>query len=196
MSSSSAYPVLRSTDLRAAFAAARRLLALITPMDRFHVNAQARAGTFDEAQRLLAALPGAHVSPEDPTRPESRAELRRMIASGGDLPAGCLPVTVLFDQAAAGSIEDAFIAAIGDAPASVDWDWFLWPSVPALDLGPDGRNSHLRLDINGWPPGSGTASLTGEHVLYVHVRENDVERAQWLAEQVGLRVLGPSEHSW
>lgn len=76
MSTSSSVPVLRTVDLSAAYRAAVRLLDLVEPLEKFHVNAEAQVRTLEEAQRLVAALPNAVISPNDPRRSETSDEIK------------------------------------------------------------------------------------------------------------------------
>ncbi|THA29040.1 hypothetical protein [Streptomyces sp. A1547] len=194
MSTSNALPVLRTSDLVGAHQAVQRLLSLAIPMDKFQVNAEAQALTPAEAQRMVAAFPKSTVSPDDPYRPESNGEVRRMIAAGDPQVTALLPVTLHLESQPVGSIEEAFFAVIGSGRASIDWDFFSWPAVPELDLEIRNKDAYVQIAINSRDVGRDVPAT--DHTVFIHFRSGDVERAEWLAQQVGLQPIGPVEWGW
>ncbi|MEU5723086.1 hypothetical protein [Micromonospora sp. NPDC047738] len=69
------------------------------------------------------------------------------------------------------------------------WQPGCWPEVPSLGLGREFKYAHVQLvfnasDIWATEPSAG-------HSVFVHVRHRELERAEWLARQAGLSVIGP-----
>ncbi len=194
VSTSNALPVLRTSDLLNAYQAVQRLLSLAIPMEKFQVSAEARALTLAEAQRMVAAFPKATVGPDDPYRPESNDEIRHMIAAGDSRVAALLPVTLILERQPVGSIEEAFFGVIGSGPASIDWDFFSWPAVPELGLEIRNKDACVQIAINSRDVYRDVSAP--DHTVFIHFREGDVARAEWLAQQVGLQPIGPVECGW
>ncbi|MFI1814772.1 hypothetical protein ACH414_30955 [Streptomyces sp. NPDC020422] len=194
MSTSQALPVLRTPDPLLALQAARRLLALGSPLSRFRVNAETHALTPAEARRVVAAFPDAWISPADPGRPESEAEVRRMITSGDQRVAALLPAEVSMEDRPVGSIEEAFLGVVGSGPASMDWGFFTWPAVPELDLESSTKDSYVQIALNAEDVSRDIPSA--QHTVFVHFRWGDTVRGEWLARQAGLRPAGPAQWGW
>ncbi|MGW8361849.1 hypothetical protein ACWGK1_14905 [Streptomyces wedmorensis] len=194
MSTSNALPILRTPDLLKAHQAVQRLLSLAIPMDKFQVSTEARALTLAEAQNMVAAFPKATVSPDDPYRPESCGEIRRMVSAGDPWVAALLPVTLHLEGQPVGSIEETFFGVIGSGPGSIDWDFFSWPAVPELGLEIRNKDAHVQIAINS--QGVYQDAPSTDHTVFIHFREGDVARAEWLAQQVGLQPIGPVECGW
>lgn len=191
MSTSNALPVLRTPDLLSARQAVQGLLSLAIPMDKFQVSAEAQALSPAEAQRMVATFPKATVSPDDPYRPESSDEVRRMIAVGDPRVAALLPVTLHLESQPVGSIEEAFFGVIGSGTGSIDWVFFSWPAVPELGLEIRNKDAYVQIAINSRDVYRDTPAT--DHTVFIHFREGDVARAKWLAQQVGLQPIGPVE---
>ncbi|MBP0451386.1 hypothetical protein J5Y04_17800 [Kitasatospora sp. RG8] len=194
MSTSNAIPVLRTPDLRSAYQAAQRILDLAIPMDRFNISAEAQARTLAEAQRMAAAFPDARLCTEDPYRPESHDDVRRMVVAGDEGVSAALPVVLVIENQPVGSIEERFLDMIGSGPAYVDWDYFSWPAVPELGLDVRNKDAYVQIVFNCH--GVGREVPASDHTVYIHFREGDVERAEWLARQAGLQPIGPVECGW
>ncbi|MFV5994934.1 hypothetical protein ACNPQM_21360 [Streptomyces sp. NPDC056231] len=194
MSTSNALPILRTPDLLNAHQAVQRLLSLAFPMDKFQVGAEAQALTLEEAQRMVAAFPKAWVSPDDPYWPESDDEVRRMIVAGDPRVSVLLPVTLYLESRLVGSIEKAFFGVIGSGTASIDWDFFSWPAVPELGLEIRNKDAKVQIAINSRDVYRDAPAT--DHTVFIHFREGDVARAEWLAQQVGLQPIGPVECGW
>ena len=194
MSTSNALPILRTPDLLNAHQAVQRLLSLAIPMDEFQVSAEAQALTLAEAQDMVAAFPKAAVTPEDPYRPESNDEIRRMISAGGLGVAALLPVTLRLESQPVGSIEEAFFEVIGSGPGSIHWDFFSWPAVSELGLEIRSKDAYVQIAMNSEDVYQDTPAP--DHTVFIHFREGDVARAEWLARQVGLQPIGPVECGW
>ncbi|MET9427350.1 hypothetical protein [Streptomyces sp. NPDC003036] len=167
MGSSYAYPILETSDVGEVFRTAQRLLALSEDRHYTVVEGRARATTKDEVERLAAAVPDSscYLSEEPPLTLEVPEETR------------------------AGTFEEEFVQAAQGVAAWLRWDVGAWPAGPFGYR--DTEYSGVQLALNSRelsfePPPMGA----GQHMLYVCVGKSDRERAQWLAEQVGLHVLG------
>ncbi|MEO3742189.1 hypothetical protein [Plantactinospora sp. B5E13] len=217
MSNSYAHPILRTTDLERAHALARRLVALagrdyFVPRVRMHAETRTHQlgrylaaipdGRFDlavpgELADLARRILGPYVKPQD-----LQARLRdgtlwlypvfnaESVAALGRLPE--LPCEVELTHQPVGTVEERFLAVIGPDPAEVVWEDVTWPPVEELELCTwEVKHGNIQLTLNA--AGVFQERPADDHTLYVHVRWGDERRAQWLAEQVGLKVIGPPE---
>ncbi|WP_405015973.1 hypothetical protein OHV05_01830 [Kitasatospora sp. NBC_00070] len=196
MSHATAYPILRTTDLTEALTEARRVLR-IADLSETEVFAHAKLATVEELLPLRAAFPGAwysakcgrvgadgapfHGLPDEdlPGDADSLARLLPLEFSQEEQPLGALP----------DGYEEAFLSAVGAGPASLEWWWTRWPAVPELDLPPGAKHADVQIAVH-------SADLFREvpadaHTLYVHVGPHEAIRADWIAAQVGLHVVGP-----
>ncbi|HET9170956.1 MAG TPA: hypothetical protein VFN97_16080 [Actinospica sp.] len=194
MSTSRAIPILRTADLRDAHAVVERLLRLVIPLDGFQVSAEAQALTPAEARRMASAFPDALLSPSDVRRSESLEEIRALIVAGDARAHEVLPVTLVLSDKPVGSIEDAFLSIIGAGWASIDWALFSWPAVPELDLEERAKDAGIQIAINSRDVLSEIPAA--DHTVFLHLRGEDTARAEWLADQVGLKPIGPWESGW
>ncbi|MGW5001591.1 hypothetical protein ACWEP8_28420 [Streptomyces hydrogenans] len=179
MGASNALPIMRASDLVNAHQAVHRLLSLAIPMDKFHVSPEAQARTPAEAQDMVTAFPKATISPDDHYRPESNAEIRRMISAGGLAVATPLPVTLHLETQPVGSIH---------------WDFFSRPAVSELGLEIRNKNAYIQIAINSEDVHQETSAPI--HTVFIRFRVGDMARAEWLARQVGLQPIGPVECGW
>lgn len=72
-----------------------------------------------------------------------------------------------------------------------------WPEVPELDLIRRDDHADVQLVLNS--AGMYRSEAASGYRVYVHVKWSDAEgdrRVTWLAEQAGLRILGPGEIGW
>ncbi|SCF72628.1 hypothetical protein GA0115259_101622 [Streptomyces sp. MnatMP-M17] len=84
---------------------------------------------------------------------------------------------------------DCFLAAAGDVPAMVRWDFDGWPAAPEIGLGPGGtRGAYVTVCVNARD--LYLEEPATDHTVYVHVKQIEAHRAAWLAAQVGLEVIG------
>ncbi len=194
VSTSNALPILRTPDLLSAHQVIQRLLSLAIPMGEVLVDVETQALTLAEAQRMVAAFPEAWVCPDDPYRPESNDEIRRMIAAGDPRMVALLPVTLYLEDQPVGSVEEAFFGVIGSGRGRITWDYFAWPAVPELDLEMVSKDAHLQISINSRDVFREVPAT--EHTVFIHFREGGEARAEWLARQVGLQLIGPVEWGW
>ncbi|MFB6778908.1 hypothetical protein ACFCX0_16145 [Streptomyces sp. NPDC056352] len=196
MGNSRAYPVYRSSDPLDAYAQAQRLCALLDSRDAdAHVSAELR--TVADVQRMLKLLPDVPYDPDraltDPvtgdhlfftgrTLPVDTAELESL-----------LPL-LLIDEVVSGGVEASFVRALGKGPATVGWTG-RWPDDPTLgSFGSpkyDGVQAVFNSDDSDWERWADT------HTVFVHVTKfGDLDRAQWLAAQIGGGVLGEAVSGW
>ncbi|WP_446212684.1 hypothetical protein [Micromonospora sp. IBSANI012] len=90
-----------------------------------------------------------------------------------------------------GLVEGRLAETVGPDRARVDWWVNGWPAVCCLDLGAEYKHAYVQLVLNAadvWA----TEPADG-HTVFVHVRDGEPERAEWLAGRAGLTVLGPCQ---
>ncbi|MEU0830711.1 hypothetical protein [Streptomyces sp. NPDC005969] len=200
MGSSRAYPVYRSSDPLDVYAQSQRLCALLDSRDAgAHVGAELR--TVADVQRMVKLLPDMSYDPDraltDPVTGDC------LFFTGRTLPVdpveleSLLPL-LLNDEFVSGgveaSVEASFVRALGKGPATVCWTG-RWPDDPALgSFGSpkyDGVQAVFNSDDSNWERWADT------HTVFVHVTKfGDLDRAQWLAAQIGGEVLGEAVLGW
>ncbi|MEU9651330.1 hypothetical protein AB0E00_20765 [Streptomyces sp. NPDC048110] len=74
---------------------------------------------------------------------------------------------------------------MGDNPAAVRWDFNAWPEAPEVGLGGGTRGAFVTLCANARDLDLEEAAA--DYTVFVHVKQVEGERAQWLAAQGGLR---------
>ncbi|MFI0012838.1 hypothetical protein [Streptomyces globisporus] len=208
MSNDVAYPVFRTSDLGLALSTARRLMEFGRREDS-RVTAYAELCSVAEVQRVARELPqGQYAGDLDYREVDGvpREQWPPLVAglAGSDLPTdpaaydGRLPVTCELDYLPIGRIEDAFAAAIGPSRGWINWEWLCWPDAPELDFFGERKHAEVSLLFN-----TRTRELdepADDHTVLLHVRSVSIDGRQvrepyahWLAEQVGLTVIGPGE---
>ncbi|MEU1081599.1 hypothetical protein ABZ368_15365 [Streptomyces sp. NPDC005908] len=208
MSNDVAYPVFRTSDLGLALSTARRLMEFGRREDS-RVTAYAELCSVAEVQRVARELPqGQYAGDFDYREVDGvpREQWPPLVAglAGPDLPTdpavyeGRLPVTCELDHLPIGKIEDAFAAAIGLSRGWINWEWLCWPDAPELDFLGERKQAEVSLLFN-----TRTRELdepADDHTVLLHVRSVCIDGRQvrepyahWLAEQVGLTVIGPGE---
>ncbi|WP_189849877.1 hypothetical protein [Streptomyces omiyaensis] len=195
MSTSSALPVLRTADLPTVHRAARRLLDLVTPLEDYVVTAEIRELPLAEAQAMAASLPGAVVSAVDHYGTVANDEIKRGIAAG-DLwvRTSLLPVSFCLETRPARLVEETFIRLVGSRTGYLEWDFFAWPAVAELGLRERDKDARVQIAINSQDIYQEIPST--DHTLFIHLREGDMERGEWLARQIDLRPEGPVQHGY
>ncbi|WP_328685841.1 hypothetical protein OG226_48060 [Streptomyces sp. NBC_01261] len=185
MANSYAQAVLRTTDLAEALRAAGRLLELADTTE-LEVDFEAWVSTPGELERLSGAMPDAEWFSDGTDRHGSSKD--------GGVPSECLPVLLRRWCMAPETVEE-FVAAAGDVPAMVRWDFAGWPEAPEVGLGSGGcRGAYVTVCMNARDLDiCFVKEPAPDHTLYVHVKQVEAERAPWLAAQVGLRVIGELE---
>ncbi|WP_329027877.1 MULTISPECIES: hypothetical protein [unclassified Streptomyces] len=178
MSNSYALPILRTADLSEALRAVDGLLG-IADLTGLEIDYEALISSPATLERLLGLLPRAtwYAKGDEDASKEA-----------GDDPAAHLPIRW---SAWAESPETVpgFLAALNGTPATVRWDFMGWPPAPEVGLGYGGtRGAFVTLCVNVHDLELKTPAA--DHMVYVHVKQIEAERAPWLAEQVGLRVIG------
>ncbi|MEV7185406.1 hypothetical protein [Kitasatospora sp. NPDC093102] len=193
MSTSNVLPVLRTTNRWAAYEAAQRLLGITVHRRSTEVHAYADELTAAEARRLFEAFPE-HVYPGNQERNVGHDEVRRLLATDDPRVDALAPFSFQLDEQPVGSIEDRFLGLRGSSPASLSWTGFAWPAVPELGLELRSKDAKVQIALNSSNVDFDRPS--DGHTLFIHFRAGDVERAEWLARQVGLTAVGPVESGW
>lgn len=187
VSISSAYPIFRSSSSAESYALAQRLCDLMSWQGRI-VRMGAELRTVEDVLRMVDVLPNAlYVAEGVPRDPEQSTDGYRADAlptDRGEFEA-LLPF-ILDVVMPVGELEESFVRALGAGPATIDWEGH-WPDVPELGLWAapkyEGVQAVFNSDDVGWERPS------QDHTVFVHLRR-DLPRAEWLAGQVGGRVLG------
>ncbi|MFG2376779.1 hypothetical protein ACGFY9_35590 [Streptomyces sp. NPDC048504] len=182
MANSYAQAVLRTTDLAETLRAVGRLLELADTTE-LEVDFEARVSTPGELERLSGVMPDAEWFPFGADRHGSSED--------GGAPAECLPISSRRWCMAPEAVEE-FVAAVGNVPAMVRWDFSGWPEAPEVGLGCGRpRGAYVTVCVNARD--LDLEEPAPNHTVYVHVKQIEAERAPWLAAQVGLRVFGELE---
>lgn len=178
MSNSYAQPILRTADLPEGLRIVERLLGIADLRD-LEVDFGVRISSAQTVSPLLELFPDAEWWAEDDGGGSS---------AKGDEPSAHLPIR-LRGWAMSPETVEPFLDAVGDNPATVQWDFTGWPEAPGVGLGVEGaRGAFVTLCVN-----SRDLELeepASDHTVFVHVKQVEPERAPWLAAQVGLRVIG------
>ncbi|MFI5640805.1 hypothetical protein ACIA8H_25805 [Streptomyces goshikiensis] len=179
MSNSYAQAVLRTTDVAEALRVAGQLLDL-ADTGQLEVDFEARVSTTHELERLTEVVPDAEWWSEGADR--------RGSSRNGDSPSENLPIFMSRWCMAPEDVE-AFLAAAGNVPAMVRWDFNGWPEAPEVGLGYGGsRGAYVTVCVNARD--LYLEEPATDHTVYVHVKQVEAQRATWLAAQVGLQVIG------
>jgi hypothetical protein len=217
-----AYPIVRTGRKDEAYRIAQRLLDLVD-VPGGHVDLRAITDTHSGLPRYVAALPAAVLEVEVPAALARRARdlltphlppdgiigpwrddglvvvVRADRAPIGDL-LGQLPPLVaevkLWDQPIAGADPAAWLDLTGADRASVVWWLEGWPALPDLGLSAQYKHALVQLTVNS--RGIDELRLAIDHTVYVHVggREEERQRAGWLARQVGCDIIDSPEWGW
>lgn len=178
MSNSYAQPILRTADLSEALRIVERLLGIADLRD-LEVDFEVRISSAQTLSPVLKLLPNAEWWAEDDGDGSS---------AKGDEPSAHLPIR-LKSWAMSPEIVEPFLDAVGNNPATVRWDFMGWPEAPEAGLGVGGaRGAFVTLCVNAHD--LELEELATDHMVFVHVKQIEAERAPWLAAQVGLRVIG------
>lgn len=178
MSNSYAQPILRTTDLSEALRIVERLLG-IADLEDLEVDLEARISSAQRLYPLRDLLPDADWWAEDDEGGSSDER---------NEPSAHLPIR-LRAWAMPPETVNPFLAAVGDSPATVRWDFTGWPEAPEVGLGIGGaRGAFVTLCVNARD--LDLEEPATDHTVFVHVKQVEAERAPWLAAQVGLQVIG------
>ncbi|MFD7631315.1 hypothetical protein ACFV7Q_35770 [Streptomyces sp. NPDC059851] len=206
MSNDVAYPVFRTPDRDLALRTARRMVAFgAQPYSQ--VSVEAEVPTLAEARRLRDALPESWFTCWDVDAPSvpppNIPDLTYSVPAGGlpdDLTGAevYLPLSVSMLDQPLGSIEDHFAAVVGPHPAEVRWSSLAWPEAPERDLYGEGKHAEVTLLLNC--DSRELDARADTHSVLVHVRRRNGDGyedrfAEWLAEQIGQKVIGPPQHT-
>ncbi|MBT2452218.1 hypothetical protein J7F03_35215 [Streptomyces sp. ISL-43] len=96
------------------------------------------------------------------------------------------------------SIEGHFAEVAGSHMAEIYWSSLEWPAAPERDLFGEGKHAEVTLLLNCDSRDLEVRADT--HLVLVHVRRRngngyEDRLAQWLAEQIGQKVIGPPQHT-
>ncbi|MFF3728538.1 hypothetical protein ACFYYM_40015 [Streptomyces erythrochromogenes] len=204
MSTDVAYPVFRSPDRNRALRVAWQMVAF-GRQSCSYVSVDATVPTRAEVKRLREALPDScfiywqggvdAVPPADIPDLFCGVPARDPVDSPGlD---EYLPLSVSMLDQPVGSIEDHFAHVVGPYPAKIHWDSMYWPGAPERGLHGEVNNSKVTLLLHCADRGLDVQFDT--HTVLVHVRQRNGDGyedrfAQWLAEQIGQKVIGPPQH--
>ncbi|MEV7565475.1 hypothetical protein [Streptomyces tanashiensis] len=208
MSNGIAYPVFRTPDLALALSTARRLMEF-GRCEHSEVSVYAEFYSVAEVRRVAKELPEAWFQGQaeyeefDGVPSEEQPPLVVGV-QGPALPAdpaayeGRLPVECGLSEMPVGSMEDAFAAAIGANVGWINWEMLCWPDAPEVGFHGESNHAAVTLLLN-----TRTRELdepAEDCTILVHVRsavfgslQTRGPYAHWLAEQVGLKVIGPGQ---
>ncbi|MEV0174177.1 hypothetical protein AB0I00_24040 [Streptomyces sp. NPDC050803] len=180
MGNSHAHPVFRTADLAAAVSTARQLIDLADSTDG-EVSFEATVSGARELERLRACMP--------PVTEFGYGQSPAIQPATGATSVSPFPMFVSWTAQPVGKLEDLFAAAVGKCPATLVWSRLRWPAVPALRLPAEDEHAHVSLSANSrqlhWD------EPAPDHTVYIHDRQGSYLRPQWLAEQIGLHLIGP-----
>ncbi|MFV5997740.1 hypothetical protein ACNPQM_36480 [Streptomyces sp. NPDC056231] len=208
MSNDIAYPVFRTPDLALALSTARRLIEF-GRCEYSEVSVYAEFSSVAEVRRVAKVLPeecfqGQVDYEEFDGVPLAERPALVVGVQGPGLPVdpaayeGRLPVECGLSELPVGSIEDTFTAAIGANVGWINWESLRWPDAPEVGFHGESKHAEVTLLFN-----THTRELdepADDHTVLVHVRsavfggvQTREPYAHWLAEQVGLTVIGPGQ---
>ncbi|MEV0171094.1 hypothetical protein AB0I00_08185 [Streptomyces sp. NPDC050803] len=178
MSNSYAQPILRTPDRAKAMRVVEELLS-IADTGELEVDFEARISSTQALAPLIELLPRANWFTDGHGDASSAKE---------DDPAAHLPIW-LQSWAMQPDIVEPLLQSAGTSPAAIRWDFQGWPEAPEAGLGPGGcRGAFITLCLNARDIDLDEPAT--DHMVFVHVKQVEAERAPWLAAQVGLRVIG------
>ncbi|MFD3680426.1 hypothetical protein [Streptomyces sp. NPDC058613] len=99
---------------------------------------------------------------------------------------------------AVASVEDAFTASIGPSVGEINWQDLFWPDAPEVGFHGESKHAEVTLLLNTSTreydePADGHTILVRVRSVNVDGRQMREPYAHWLAEQVGLTVIGPGQ---
>ncbi|MCX4784377.1 hypothetical protein [Streptomyces sp. NBC_01264] len=147
-------------------------------------------------RQMAAVLPGGRFDFADmrtgPSDEELWFDLDVATAADAVLEAH-LPLDVMLDVPA-GSVEERFVAALGQGMASIDWPG-LWPDEPEAGHYGSAKYDGVQIVFHG--DNAQLGHWTEQHTVFFHVGKfGDLPRAQKLAAHIGSRVLGEPQTGW
>lgn len=194
MGNSTAYPVFRTTDATTAYRQAERLCALLVERaDEVWLTAESR--TVEDVRRIAAVLPGANFDYSGMrTGPAGEwvwFDLDVTTADDGALEPH-LPLDVM-ERVPRGSVEERFVAALGQGTAAIDWHG-LWSHAPEADRYSNPEYDGVQVVFYGDDAQWGHRAE--HHTVFVHGSGRGLARAEELAALIGGEVLGPPQPGW
>ncbi|MFF3212523.1 hypothetical protein ACFYYB_17865 [Streptomyces sp. NPDC002886] len=195
MGNSRAYPVFRTTDATAAYTQAMRLCALLAECED-EVGLMAELETVEDLRKMAAVLPGAtfhYVGVRTGSNGHSGWFDLDVATTEDVVLEAHLPLYTLED-AARGSAEERFVAALGQGTAAIGWHG-LWPDDPEADQYGIAKYDGVQVVFHGDDAQWGR--WTEHHTVFVHVDKwGDLPRAEKLAAHIGGEVLGEEQLGW
>ncbi|MFI9468824.1 hypothetical protein ACIHBQ_15285 [Streptomyces sp. NPDC052492] len=192
MGDSRAYPLFRSFSAADTLALALRLCSLMERQDAV-AELTAELQTAEDVWRMVGVLPGAWYTalgvPFDSCQwtHEYRADT---LPRGSRELDTLLPLRVDEEVAVGEGLEDFFVQALGRGPASIYWDGN-WRDGPELGLEAYATYEAVEVAFNSLD--IDLEIPADEHTVFVHLSKlGNLSRAEWLARQVGVEVLGES----
>ncbi|MFZ3494719.1 hypothetical protein ACODT5_16110 [Streptomyces sp. 5.8] len=195
MGDSMAYAVYRTTDAATAYTQAQQLRSLMTEREE-KTGLFAELRTVEDVRRMVAVLPDGRFDFADmrtgPSGEELWFDLDVATAADAALEAH-LPLDVMLDVPA-GSVEERFVAALGQGMASIDWPG-LWPDEPEAGHYGNAKYDGVQIVFHG--DNAQLGHWNDQHTVFVHVGKfGDLPRAQKLAAHIGSKVLGEPQTGW
>ncbi|MCX4775344.1 hypothetical protein [Streptomyces sp. NBC_01264] len=206
MSNDIAYPVFCTPDLALALSTARHLMEF-GRREYSEVSVSVQLPSVAEVRRVAEELPGVWFQGQEECGEfegvsfEDQPALVVGVQATG-LPAdpsayeGRLPVECSLVDQPVDSIEDAFAATIGANIGEICWASLCWPDAPEAGFAGESKHAEVTLLLN-----TRTRDLdlpADDHTVLVHIRsalfngrQTREPYAHWLAEQVGLTIIGP-----
>ncbi|MEU4091835.1 hypothetical protein [Streptomyces sp. NPDC026673] len=194
MGNSKAYPVLRTNDATVAYTQAKRLCVLLAQHDD-EVGLYAELRTVADVRRMAAALPEAILEYDGLHRGPAGATSFDLDVTTADDTAlePHLPLGVTLDVPR-GSVEERFVAALGQGTAAIDWHG-KWPDDPGAGLYGWAKYDGVQVVFHGEHAQLGR--WTEHHTVFVHVDKfGDLPRARELAAHIGGAVLDEPQLGW
>ncbi|MEU9704254.1 hypothetical protein [Streptomyces sp. NPDC047981] len=190
-----AYAVFQSVDAATAYAQAKRLRGLMARCDG-EVGLFAEVRVVDDLRRMATVLPEARYDYEEMRRGAAGEYLwfDLDVAAADDATLESHLPMYLLEDAPTGSVEDRFVAALGEGMGAIAWHG-LWPDEPESEQYPSAKYDGVQVVFHGddaqWD------DWTEQHTVFVHVGKfGDLARAQKLAACIGGEVLGEPQIGW
>ncbi|WCN05151.1 hypothetical protein [Streptomyces sp. M92] len=192
MGDSRAYPLFRSVSAADTLVLAQRLWSL---MERRAAVAEltAELQTVEDVWRMVGVLPRAQYTAQGvpfDSRQWTHEYRADTLPRGSRELLALLPLRVDEEVAVGEGLEDVFVQALGRGPASIYWDGN-WPDGPELGLEAYATYEAVEVAFNSLD--IDLVIPADEHTVFVHLSKlGNLPRAEWLARQLGVEVLGES----